>query len=153
MNPMSSLISFSRRILLWIILATLAPLAVAAESDAKPEAGAVNAESFERGRIIRQRCSPENPIELGVIFAIVERQAEMVLRALVKIHLLAPCSGRPKIQAEDAIPGGVVFLAPGVGLVEREPVMIAAVRFLHPARRELLGDLGKLRRLRVIVVT
>ena len=91
--------------------------------------------------VLRQGRRPECPIKLGVRLTIIERQAVEVHVFLIEIHFLAPGFRRPEVQAQNPIPGSVVFLTPTTWLVERQTVVIAVIRFLDPTRGKLLGNL------------
>ena len=94
---------------------------------------------LEIGAILSERSGPERPIELGVLLAVVQREAERVLLRLIEIHFFAANGIGEKIQAEDAIPNQIVFLAPSPGLVEGEAGVIAIIGFFDPAFRKFMG--------------
>src|SRR6185503_10787561 len=83
---------------------------------------------LEVSPLLRERGGPGDPIELGVFLSVVERQAVLVLNLLVIIEFLAQRCGREKVQAQDAVPNQIVFLAPRAGTIEGETEMVAVIR-------------------------
>ena len=89
--------------------------------------------------IVGEGCRPHLPIELGIVAPVVERQAEPVEMSLVEANFgLRNLCGK-QVETENPIPDEVIFLTLRSGLVEGKPVMIAFLRYLHPAIRHLLG--------------
>ena len=107
-------------------------------------------EGLEIRRGFGQGRAPERPVRLGQAGARVKRQTIILEHRLVEGNLPLGDLGREDVEAENAVPDQVVFLAPGVGPVEGEPVMVAFGGDLHPMLGVRLGQIMVLRGVRRI---
>ena len=88
--------------------------------------------------IIRKGRSPDFPVKLGVVGAIVERKSVLVELRLIVLHFLFGDFLGEELEIEETIPNDVVLHAPGVGTVKGETVMIAVVGELDPLSGEFV---------------
>ena len=90
--------------------------------------------------IIRQSRGPNQPIELGVFGAIVERHSKWLLHRFVERQLLPRHFRRKEFVAQQLIPHQVIFLAPCAGFIERQPIVIAVAGHLRPLRGKIFRE-------------
>ena len=99
-------------------------------------------EGLEGRLILGQRGRPHDPVGLRIGLAAVEREPVSVLAGQIVGDLLFGDRVGEDIQPEELVPDDVVFLAPGSGLVERQPVVVAVIGHLLPLGSHLAGLFG-----------
>jgi hypothetical protein len=75
---------------------------------------------------------PDNPVELGVFAAVVQRQTVGILNRAVVGHFLLGHGGGENIQIQQPVPDEIVLLAPGAGFVKGQAIVVAVIGHLHP---------------------